>query len=71
VIDFNWSVRERQGTGYGPVIGAYAGASEVPPAEGVLIEVAGKLRRVVAGVPSDQLDELKNTILVEHYIEPA
>jgi hypothetical protein len=71
VIVFNWSVRERQGTGYGPVIGTYVGASEVPPAEGVLIEVEGKLRRVVAGVPSDQLDELKNSILVEHYTEPA
>ena len=71
MIVFNYSVREVQGTGYGPIIGSYVGASQVPPSEGSLIEVDGRLRRVVAPAAADVAEELHNTILVEHYSDPA
>ena len=66
---FAYSVREQRGTGYGPVIGHLA-SSDVPPDDGTLIEVKGRLMRVVA-VRSEKLDGLNDTILVEPYADPG
>ena len=71
VIGFNYSVRELQGTRYGPIIGTYLAASDRPPDEGSLIEVDGKFRRVIVAGRRHELDELNNTILVESYPDPA
>jgi hypothetical protein len=70
MVGFTYSVRELDGTGYGPVIGSYVGSSEAPPDDGTLIEVKGKLMQVVA-VHSEKLDGLKNTILVKPYADPG
>jgi hypothetical protein len=70
MVGFAYSVREQHGTGYGPVIGSYVAASEVPPDDGTLIEVKGRLMRVVV-VHSKRMDGLKNTILVAPYADPG
>ena len=71
VIGFNFSVRELHGTRFGPIIGSYVAASDTPPDEGSLIEVGGKLRRVIVAGRDSDVGELNNTILVEHYTDPA
>jgi hypothetical protein len=65
-----YSVREQQGTGYGPVIGNHVAAGDVPPDDGTLIEIKGKLMRVVA-VRADKFDAANNTIIVEPYADPG
>lgn len=58
----SYSVREKRETGDGPVIGHIA-ASDVPPDDGTLLEVKGKLMRVVAVREGD------NTIIVEPFAD--
>jgi hypothetical protein len=64
-----YSVREREGTGYGPVIGQLD-ASNVPPEDGTLIEVKGRLMRVV-GLVGEEIDGLKDTVIVESFADPG
>jgi hypothetical protein len=59
-----YTVRERQGTGYGPVIGHLA-ATDIPPDFATLIDVKGKLMRIVA-VRSGE-----STIIVEPFVDPG
>jgi hypothetical protein len=59
-----YSVREQRGTGYGPVIGHLA-AGDVPTDDGTLLEVKGKLMRVVA-VRRDH-----KTVIVEPFADPG
>lgn len=70
MVGFTYSIREVEGAGYGPVIGSYVAAGEVPPDDGTLIEVKGRLMQVVA-VRGDELGGLKHTILVKPYADPG
>ncbi len=68
MIGFNYSVRELHGSRFGPIIGSYVASSDMPPDEGSLIEVGGKLRRVIVVGRDSEVDELHNTILVENEV---
>ena len=57
-----YSVREQRGAGYGPVIGHIA-AADVPPDDRTLIDVNGKLMRILAVRCGD------NTIVVEPFAD--
>jgi hypothetical protein len=59
-----YSVRERDGAEYGPVIGHLA-AGDVPPDDGTLIKVKGKLMRIVAVRSGDK------TVIVEPFVDPG
>jgi hypothetical protein len=59
-----YSVREQRGTGYGPVIGHLA-AGDVPSDDGTLLEIDGKLMRIVSVRDHDA------TIIVEPFADPG
>jgi hypothetical protein len=59
-----YSVREQRGTGYGPVIGHLA-VGDVPSDDGTLLEIKGKLMRIVSVRHHD------TTIIVEPFADPG
>lgn len=59
-----YSVRERRGNGYGPIIGHVA-AADIPPDDGTLIDVNGRLMRILAVRAGDE------TIIVEPFADPG
>lgn len=59
-----YSVREQKGTGYGPVIG-HLDPGDVPSDDGTLLEVQGKLMRIVS------VRDYDATIIVEPFADPG